>query len=285
MIENQYANHGRYLVSKVHVSGDLKSAVSQSVKLIGGFDKIIAPDDTVTIKPNLNTADPYPASSDPQFIKVLGELILEAGAGKLKIIDSSTMRVSTRMVADTIGLTQVAQELDAELIFLDEHSWIKVDIPRGKHMKKASIGKPLLERGKTVLAPCLKTHFLARYTGSMKLFVGWLKHSERIKLHVRNLEPKIADLASYFNPDLIVMDARTCFITGGPASGVCSSPNMILASGDMVAVDVEGVRAIQCCNAENKLQMDVWEIPQIKRAVEIGIGARSDADIEIIEEI
>ncbi|PNX52580.1 MAG: hypothetical protein BV458_08870 [Thermoplasmata archaeon M9B2D] len=285
MIETPYANHGKYLVSKVHVSGDLKSAVSQSVKLLGGFDKIIAPDDTVTIKPNLNTADPYPASSDPQFIKVLGELILEAGAGKLKIIDSSTMRVSTRKVADTIGLTQVAQELDAELIFLDEHSWIKVDIPRGKYMKKASIGKPLLERGKTVLAPCLKTHFLARYTGSMKLFVGWLKHSERIKLHVRNLEPKIADLASYYNPDLIVMDARTCFITGGPASGVCSSPNMILASGDMVAVDVEGVRAIQCCNAENKLQMDVWEIPQIKRAVEIGFGAQSDDDIEIIEEM
>ncbi|MFW9961392.1 MAG: DUF362 domain-containing protein [Candidatus Thorarchaeota archaeon] len=285
MAENPYVNQDRYLVSKVHVSSDLKSAVHQAVTLIGGFEKIVATNDTVTIKPNLNTADPYPASSDPQFIKVLGELILDAGAGKLKIIDSSTMKVSTRKVANTIGIIQVAHELDAELIFLDEHSWIKVDIPRGKYMKKASIGKPLLERGKTVLAPCLKTHFLARYTGSMKLFVGWLKHSERIKLHLRNLEPKIADLASFFHPDLIVMDARTCFITGGPASGVCSSPNMILASGDMVAIDVEGVRAIQCCNAENKLQMDVWEIPQIKRAVEIGFGAKSDSDIEIIEEM
>ncbi|MFW9958653.1 MAG: DUF362 domain-containing protein [Candidatus Odinarchaeota archaeon] len=283
MSQTPYTNLGRYLVSKVRVSDNLKNAINQSVNLIGGFEKIIASNDTVTIKPNLNTADPYPASSDPQFIKALGEIILNAGAGKLKIIDSSTMRVSTRKVANTIGLTSVAEELDAELIFLDEHDWVKVDIPRGKFMKKASIGKPLLERGKTVLAPCLKTHFLARYTGSMKLFVGWLKHSERIKLHLHNLEPKIADLASYFNPDLIVMDARTCFITGGPSSGICSSPNMILASGDMVAIDVEGVRAIQCCNADNKLQMDVWEIPQIKRAVEIGIGATSDADIEVIE--
>ncbi|MDH4213872.1 MAG: DUF362 domain-containing protein [Candidatus Thorarchaeota archaeon] len=283
MSQTPYTNLGRYLVSKVRVSDNLKNAINQSVNLIGGFEKIIAPNDTVTIKPNLNTADPYPASSDPQFIRALGEIILNAGAGKLKIIDSSTMRVSTRKVANTIGLTSVAEELDAELIFLDEHDWVKVDIPRGKFMKKASIGKPLLERGKTVLAPCLKTHFLARYTGSMKLFVGWLKHSERIKLHLQNLEPKIADLASYFNPDLIVMDARTCFITGGPSSGICSSPNMILASGDMVAIDVEGVRAIQCCNADNKLQMDVWEIPQIKRAVEIGIGATSDADIEVIE--
>jgi uncharacterized protein (DUF362 family) len=261
----------------------LKNAIDESVRLIGGFEKVIAHNDTVTIKPNLNTADPYPASSDPLFIKALGESILDAGAAKLKIIDSSTMRLSTRKVAETIGLTKVAEDLDAELIFLDEHDWIKVDFQRGKFMKRGSIGKPLLERGKTVLAPCLKTHFLARYTGSMKLHVGWLKHSERIRMHLRNLEQKIADIASYFIPDLIVMDARTCFITGGPASGMCSSPNIILASGDMVAIDVEGVRAIQCCNADNKLQMDVWEIPQIKHAVEIGIGAASDAEIEVVE--
>jgi uncharacterized protein (DUF362 family) len=102
-------------------------------------------------------------------------------------------------------------------------------------------------------------------------------------MHARNLQPKIADLASYFNPDLIVMDARTCFVEGGPSSGTCSSPGVILASGDMVSVDVEGVKLIQCCNAENKLDMDVWDIPQIKRAVEIGMGAKSDADIELLE--
>jgi uncharacterized protein (DUF362 family) len=273
---------GRYLVSKIPFSGDLKLAVEKAVRLIGGFGKVISKDDTVTIKPNLNTADPYPASSDPEFIRALGELILEAGAAKLKVIDCSTMRVSTRKVAESIGLTEVAQELDAELIFLDEHDWVKVDFPKGKYMRRGSIGIPLLERGKTVLAPCLKTHFLARYTGSMKLFVGWLKPSERIRMHMHDLEPKIADIASYFKPDLVVMDARTCFITGGPASGTCSTPNLILASGDMVAIDVEGVRTIQCCNADNKLKMDVWSIPQIKRAVEIGFGSRSDDDIRVL---
>lgn len=277
-----YIRDGRFLVSKTPVDTDLKEAVRKAVDLIGGFDEIINPDDTVTIKPNLNTANPYPASSDPKFIKALGELLLDAGAGKLKIIESSTLRLSARKVSQEVGITSIAEELDADLIFLDEHEWVKVDIPRGKYLKRGSIGKPLFDMGKLVLAPCLKTHFLARYTGSMKLFIGWIKHRERLKMHMRNLEPKIADLASYFNPDLIVMDARTCFITGGPASGECSSPNLILASGDMVSIDVEGVRTIQCCNAKNKLQMDVWDIPQIKRAAEIGFGAKSDNDIEII---
>jgi len=282
MMNSPYMADGRYLVSKIPFTGDLKHSIEDAVRLIGGFEKVIRRDDTVTIKPNLNTADPYPASSDPQFIKALGELIMEAGAGKLKIIDSSMMRLSTREVAESIGLTEIAQELDAELVFLDEHDWVKVDFPKGKYMRHGSIGRPLLDRGKTVLAPCLKTHFLARFTGSMKLFVGWLKPSERIKMHMHDLESKVVDIASYFRPDLIVMDARTCFITGGPASGTCSTPNLILASGDMVAIDVEGIRTIQCCNADNKLKMDVWSIPQIKRAVEIGFGSRSDDDIRVL---
>jgi uncharacterized protein (DUF362 family) len=278
-----FMNEERYLVGKVVAQKDLKTSIQQAVDLIGGLKKVISDGDKVTIKPNLNTADPYPASSDPNFIKALGEVIMEAGASKIEIIESSTMRVSTRGVAQKVGLDVVADELDADLIFLDEHDWVKVKFPRGKYLKGGSIGKPLLDIQKLVLAPCLKTHFLAGYTGSMKIFVGWIKHSQRIRMHARNLQPKIADLASYFNPDLIVMDARTCFITGGPASGTCSSLGVILASGDMVAIDVEGVKLIQCCNAENKLDMDVWDIPQIKHAVEIGIGAKSDSDIEIVQ--
>lgn len=283
MMSNPFMHNGRYLVSKVTSSSDLKLSIKKSVDLIGGFDKVINSGDKVTIKPNLNTADPYPASSDPAFIKALGELILEAGASKLEIIDSSTMSVSTRGVAEKIGLDVVADELDADLIFLDEHEWVKVKFPKGKYLRSGSIGKPLLDIQRLVLAPCLKTHFLARYTGSMKLFVGWLRHSQRIRLHARNLQPKIADLASYFKPDLIVMDARSCFVTGGPSSGTCSNPGVILASGDMVSIDVAGVKIIQCCNAINKLDMDVWDIPQIRRATEIGFGAKSDSDIELIE--
>ncbi|MFW9769506.1 MAG: DUF362 domain-containing protein [Candidatus Thorarchaeota archaeon] len=276
-------NNDRFLVSKVVAEADLKKTVKQAVDLIGGLDKVISPADKVTIKPNLNTADPYPASSDPAFIKALGEVILEAGASRLEIMDSSTIRVPTRGVAEKIGLNVVADELDADLILLDEHEWVKVKFPRGKHMKSGSIGKPVLDIQKLVLAPNIKTHFLAWYTGSMKLFVGWLKHSQRIKMHSRKLQEKVVDLASFFNPDLIVMDARTCFVEGGPATGTCSNPGVILASGDMVSVDVEGVRIIQCCNAKNKLNRDVWEIPQIRHAVEIGIGARSDSDIELLE--
>lgn len=149
-------------------------------------------------------------------------------------------------------------------------------------MKSAHIGEAMTSCEKLVVAPCLKTHRFARFTGTMKLFVGVIKGSDRLKMHSRKLEEKIADLASYFQPDLVVMDARKVFVTGGPASGRIESPGYILAGTDMVAVDVEGVRILQSYDAENRLNMPVWEIPQIRHAVKIGLGASSDADISLI---
>ncbi|MDO8056183.1 MAG: hypothetical protein Q6361_04920 [Candidatus Hermodarchaeota archaeon] len=53
-----------FKVSRVQSSDSLKADIEQAVNLIGGFDNLIRPGDLVTIKPNMNTADPYPASSD-----------------------------------------------------------------------------------------------------------------------------------------------------------------------------------------------------------------------------
>ncbi|MFX1540018.1 MAG: DUF362 domain-containing protein [Promethearchaeota archaeon] len=272
-----------FLVSRVQASDNLKADIKKAIELIGGLNQLIQPGDLVTIKPNMNTADPYPASSDADFIQALGELILEAGAGKLQIMDASTQRVCTRDVGEEIGLCDVAMDLNADFISLDEHPWIKQSFPHGKYLKSGHIGEPALNLGKLVIAPCLKTHFLAKFTASMKVMMGLLKRQDRLKMHMRKLEYKIADLASYFHPTLIVMDARKVFVTKGPASGQLETPNLILASHDMVAIDVEGVRVLQSYDVKNKLNQPVWELSQIARAKEIGFGATSDEDIQVIE--
>ena len=282
---NAFRVDSKSLVSKVPADADIKQSVKQAIDLIGGIDKAIQPGDNVTLKPNLNTPDPFPASSDPDFIRAIGELILEAGASTLRIVESSTLRTSTRVVAAKVGLDTVAEEIGAEMVYLDEHDWVKVKFPKGKYLKSGSIGKALLETEKLVLAPCIKTHKLARFTGAMKLFVGWIRPRDRLLMHARRLEPKIADLASYFSPSLIVMDGRRCFVTGGPASGQEECSNVILASGDIVAIDVEGVRLLQSYNASNRLSMDVWEVPQIRHAASLGIGASSDKDIRLVEPV
>lgn len=283
MSRTVYSKDGKFLVGKVVVSQNLKDSIDKAVQMIGGFDRSIKRGDVITIKPNLNTADPFPASTSPDFIKALGELLLENGASKIRLVDSSTLRVSARETAEKIGLLDVLDSLDAEYIFLEEHNWVKVKFPRGKYMRSGSLGGPIVNPGNLVLAPCLKTHRLARFTGAMKLFVGWVKKTDRLRMHIRRLEEKIVDLASYFSPSLIVTDARECFVTGGPMHGQVECTKVILASGDMVAIDVEGVKMLQKYDVKNRLNMDVWELPQIRHAVELGLGASSDNDIKLIE--
>ncbi len=274
---------GPFPVSRVSAEKDIRGAIDKAVGLLGDFGSFIKRGDTVTIKPNLNTADPYPASSDPLFIKALGEAILEAGASKLKIMDSSTIRTSTRKVAEKIGLTPVAEDLGAELIYLDEHPWVGQRLP-GVYMTSCDIGEPVMSMGKLVLAPCLKTHRLARFTGAMKLLVGMMKPSHRVrKLHLRKLQQKVTDLASYFQPALVVMDAREVFVTGGPTNGQREHPGVIMASPDMVAIDAVGVEILQGYKAKNKLNLPVWEMPQFEHASKLRLGARSADDVILVE--
>ena len=95
-----YTNNGRYLVGKISGSDDLQYDIERAVGLIGGFDKVISSGDTVTIKPSLASSNPFPASSDPEFIKALVQCLLKAGAKRIQIIESSPLSVSTRKVAN-----------------------------------------------------------------------------------------------------------------------------------------------------------------------------------------
>ena len=78
------------------------------------------------------------------------------------------------------------------------------------------------------------------------------------------------------------MDARKCFVSGGPESGEVKEPNLILASTDRIAIDIEGLKILKSYPAKNKLDLPLWEIPQIKRAVELGLGAKSEKDYKVL---
>jgi uncharacterized protein (DUF362 family) len=110
-----------------------------------------------------------------------------------------------------------------------------------------------------------------------------MKPSERMMLHARNLEEKIADLNLIVHPCLIIMDGRKCFISGGPACGELRSPNVVLASGDRIAMDVESIKLIKSYEGTS-LTADAWTYTQIRQAVQLGIGVRSEQDYKVVSE-
>lgn len=87
-----YKKYGKVLVSKVAIADGktLKGNIFKSVELLGGFGKVIEEGDEVLLKPNFNTGDAPPGSSDPDFVKAIIELLYAHGASKVILGESSS---------------------------------------------------------------------------------------------------------------------------------------------------------------------------------------------------
>jgi len=271
------------LISKTTATNDLKTSILKSVSLIGGFTKTIEKGDVVWLKPNFNTGDVPPGSSDTDFVKAVIELLVENGAAQVIVGESSMMSASTRKIFRETSMLRKAEEADAEVVFFDEGKWVKVETG-GKYLRKVSLPEEALNAKKLVYVCCMKTHKWAKFTLSLKLAVGFMKPSERTLLHLKHIEEKIADLNLVVHPNLVIMDGRVCFINGGPACGERRSPNVILASGDRVAIDVEAIKTIQSYEG-NSLPDNPWNYTQIRRAAQLGIGVKSEAEYTVVKDL
>lgn len=91
-------------IAIVKVKKNLKDTILEAVDLIGGFKKFINRGEVVLLKPNFNTADPSPASTDPEFLKGVIELIYDYGAKLVMIGESSTMSFNTRKIMEELKI-------------------------------------------------------------------------------------------------------------------------------------------------------------------------------------
>lgn len=257
--------------------------IQKVVSRLGGFEKFVNPGEVVLIKPNYNTADAPPASTALDFLEAVIKLTYQAGAKSVIVGESSTYSLNTREVLEEAGVIDLCKKLKAKVYVFEEREWQKNKLSGTKYLKKITIPEIVGKADKIILLPCLKTHRYARFTISLKLGVGLMKTKQRMPLHFRKLEEKIADLNTVYQPDLILVDGRKVFVTQGPEKGKVKKPNIILAGTDRIAVDVEGVKILKSFKAKNKLDLPVWQMPQIKNAVHLGLGAVSESGYTVEE--
>ena len=279
---NPFRMDGKVLLSKVAASGDVKADVLKAVDKIGGFNKVIEKGDQVLLKPNFNSAGPPPASSDPEFLKAIVELLFEHGAGKVILGESSWQGLATRKALEKTGTLAALKDTGAEIAFFDEEKYVKVNVG-GEYLKHVSLAERAVRADKIIYSCCMKTHFRADFSLSLKLAFGFTKKSERLEFHIKHLKEKLVDLNLVVHPNLIIMDGRKCFIKGGPFSGEVRNPNVILASGDRVAIDVESIKVIEGFEG-SKLKDSPWSYTQIRQATALGLGVKSEDEYTVITE-
>jgi uncharacterized protein (DUF362 family) len=246
---------------------------------------------TVALKANYNSADPFPASTHIDTLKALVQTLKTAGASDITIAERSGMG-DTQEVLQQMGVLSLSRELGFKAVVLDEISkeeWIKIDRSDTHWLKGFYIAKVFHDADKVVQTCCLKTHrFGGHFTLSLKNSVGLVAkkvpggmYDYMWELHGSPFQRQmIAEINNCYNSDFALMDGIKAFITGGPESGTLVEPNLLLASGDCVALDAVGVAILKLYGAKGKVgQAGIFEQDQLKRAVELGFGVKSVDDI------
>jgi len=297
--KNWYAEGGKSLVGIIMATPldkDLKGDIKKAVKLIGGFEKALKKSDKILIKPNMNTADPWPGGgTDPAFLEALILVLKDEGYGNLTVADVCGPWGPTERVIKKVGYDIVCSRTNTPCKTWEKEKWMNIRNAKAEFLGKfgggdGTVAYPadLRNYDKIIYTPVMKTHFLGGITMSLKLSVGILHRADRgAQLHTFNhifVAPAAAEINLPSRPDLIIMDGRRSFISGGPSHGEQVKPGMILASGDQVANDVWGIKILQEWYpnmAQNKIGMYAWYQKQILQAVKVGVGyARKDDDIK-----
>ena len=276
---NPYLRDGKALVSLVLAGKDLKNDLRRAVDLLGGLEKSIKAQDRVLLKPNFNSDDPPPASTAMDFLVAVIDMLREHGCTKITVGESAGRPwVPTAKVFKNSGLSAKMAEMKISLLDFDRSPFIDVPIG-GEFLDLIAYPRDLETFDKIIYLPTMKTHYLAGFSMSLKLTVGLTHLADRTLLHGDNnqfVSQRAAEMSIPVKPDLIIMDGRVSFVSGGPAIGLAVHPGAILASGDPVALDVQGVRLFQNYAAVNHLVMEAWNLPQIKTAVKHGLGIQKD---------
>ncbi len=280
-------NSNRSKVAFVNTE-DRKSGVASSIQALN-----INPvkNKNVLIKPNFNTSDPTPGSTHNDTLVALVEEIWEMGAKTIRLGERSYPL--TRDVMAQKGVIPLMEKLDVNIVDFDElaqKDWVKVDAGDSHWQDGFRIARPILESECLVSSCCLKTHQHGGvFTLSLKNHVGVVPTTRHGYNYMRELHASphqrklIAEINVPFTPDLIVLDGIDAFVDGGPASGKRARGNAFIASTDRVAIDAVGVAILKSLGSNDQIMKSkIFEQEQIARAAELGLGASSSSDIELI---
>ena len=248
----------------------------------------------VAVKANFNSDDPFPATTHPATLEAIIGQVLDAGARRVRLGERSGMG-ETRAVLMNRGAVGIAERAGAEVVALDglpREGWEAVPLG-GLHWKRGFlIARLFREADAVVQTCCLKTHrFGGHVSLSLKNLVGVVAkrdpgdgYNYMAELHTSPHQRRmIAEISRFCPCNVAIMDAAEGFSTGGPEQGSLIEPGVMLASTDRVALDAAGIALLRLYGSTPEVMRGrIFEMDQIARAAELGIGVRSAQDLRLV---
>jgi uncharacterized protein (DUF362 family) len=249
----------------------------------------------VYLKPNLNGTFPTPCVTHADTLRAVAAGVLDQGASHVTIAERSGVGRDTRKIAEGAGAVGVAQELGLDMLFLnemDEQGWTKFHPPESHWQDGISVARLLLDSDAVVQTCNLKTHATGgNFTLSLKNAVGMVPYRlpgggyhYMAELHSSlSIRSMIAEINTVYTPALVLIDGVRAFVQGGPDEGTEVEAGVLMAGTDRVALDAVGVAILRHLGTTPDVSAGpIFEQEQIRRAVELGLGASSPSEIEIV---
>jgi len=271
-------------VSLVKIS-DRTSGIKKAIELLG-INPVKGKD--VLLKPNFNTADPFPGSTHNDTLTHFILHLKKMGAKSITIGERSGPPNTTGVLKDK-KIYDLCKKLDVRLINFEElpsDGWIRIMPEKSHWIDGFDVAKPILDSKCIVMTCCLKTHgYGGVFTMSLKLSVGITHKKNMRELHTSyfSMRKMIAEINQVYTPSLILLDGIEAFVDGGPMKGTKKKADVILAGTDRVAIDAVGLSILKELGSNKDImEKKIFEQEQIARAVELRLGISSPEEIEII---
>jgi uncharacterized protein (DUF362 family) len=256
--------------------GQPEEMVRRALATIGGMERFVRPGDDVIVKPNICVAYhtyEYAATTNPWVVGGLVKLALEAGAGRVRVLDYPFGGTPEEAYARS-GIQEQVLAAGGEMEIMSGFKFVKTDIPQGLDLHKYDIYDEVLNADVVIDVPIAKHHNLARLTLGMKNLLGVVR--DRPAMH-RNLSQRLADLTSRVRPTLTVVDAVRILMDHGPTGGNLDDVKQldtVIVSPDIVAADSYAATLFG-------LQPD--DLSYVQAATAMGLGRSDLGDLKIEE--
>lgn len=253
-----------------------------ALNALGGISRFVKPGQVVAIKPNATWAfAPHTGSStDPDVLRALIEIVKEAGAAKIIVMDHCSIEPGTAKALKANLLGAVVEECGVEGIFPDRYlapkeTYTTIDIPNGQKYTKIGVIKAAVDADVRINLGVAKSHNVTRVSLALKHMMGFLESPSGLHAY---LHKGIADInsPSPMQADLHILEAlriRTAYndyvTCAGPETDethpfMIFRKNQIIAGSDPVLVDA------YACSTFYKIKPK--ELAHLNFAFELGDG-------------
>ncbi|MFX1559409.1 MAG: DUF362 domain-containing protein [Promethearchaeota archaeon] len=137
----------------------IRTAVEESIRLLGGIESFVQPQDKVVIKPNLVFGLPRFTgfTTDPPIIQAIVEICQSIGPVELTIAEGSG-GIDTKIAFRTTGYTELAGKYGLKLIDLNEGPITNVPVPGGLLIQELHVPRAILDCDVLINVPKLKLY-------------------------------------------------------------------------------------------------------------------------------